>query len=75
LREGGIVLSERTVRLYDQHPPKPREDGSSPTLDELLHEVEVAAKYHVSRTELAQQLDLHPDLFASLVNDSGIDLG
>jgi hypothetical protein len=69
------VISERTVRLYDRHPPRPREDGSPPTLDELLHEVEVAAKFHVSRDELARQLDLHPELFESLMDDSGIDLG
>jgi hypothetical protein len=40
----------------------------------LLHEVEVAAKFGTSRNELARQLDLHPDLFESLLEDADVSL-
>jgi hypothetical protein len=39
------VISERTVKLYEQHPPEARQGQQAPTLPELLHEVEVAAKF------------------------------
>jgi len=50
------VISERTVKLYEQHPPEARQGQQAPTLPELLHEVEVAAKFGTSRDELAHQL-------------------
>jgi hypothetical protein len=71
---GAEVISERTVKLYEQHPPAGRQGQPAPTLPELLHEVEVAAKFGTSRDELARQLGLHPDLFESLVEDADTSL-
>ena len=68
------MISERTVRLYEQHPPESRQGQPAPTLPQLLHEVEVAAKFGTPRAELAEQLGLHPELFDSLVEDSDLDL-
>jgi hypothetical protein len=68
------VISERTVKLYEQHPPEARQGQQAPTLPELLHEVEVAAKFGTSRDELAHQLGLHPELFESLVEDADVSL-
>jgi hypothetical protein len=68
------MLSERTQRLYQQHPPGPGPEGPVATLPELLHEIEVAAKFGISRDELALQLDIHPELFDSLLDDADIQL-
>jgi plasmid maintenance system antidote protein VapI len=68
------VISERTVKLYEQYPPEPRQGETPPTLAELLHEVEVAAKFGISRDELARQLAVHPELFESLVKDADVAL-
>lgn len=68
------MIRETTVQLYEQYPPKPRTDGLRPSLAQLLHAVEVAGKFGVSRAELVNQLDLQPDLFDALVYDAGIDL-
>jgi hypothetical protein len=73
-RGGGTVISERTVKLYEDHTPAAREGQPAPTLPELLHEVEVAAKFGISRDELARQLGLHPQLFESLVEDADVAL-
>jgi hypothetical protein len=69
------VLSERTIRLYEEHNPAAPEESSAPTLPELLHEVEVAAQFGVPRDELARQLGLHSELFDALVADAGVSLG
>jgi hypothetical protein len=55
--------------------PAPPGGSSAPTLSELLHEVEVAARVGVPRDELARQLGLHSELFDSLVGDAGVSLG
>lgn len=68
------MISERTMKLYEQHRPEPRQGEAAPTLPELLHEVEVAAKFGISRDELARQLGLHPELFDSLVEDADVSL-
>lgn len=69
------MVSERTIRLYEEHMPAPPGGSSAPTLSELLHEVEVAARVGVPRDELARQLGLHSELFDSLVGDAGVSLG
>ena len=51
--------------------PAPPGGSSAPTLSELLHEVEVAARVGVP-DELARQLGLHSGLFDSLVGDAGV---
>jgi hypothetical protein len=69
------MVSDRTVKIYEQHPPRPDAGGQVPTLAELLHEIEVAAKFGVAEDELREQLSLDPDLFDALVSDSGLSLG
>lgn len=69
------MVSERTIRLYEEHYPAAPEGSSAPTLPELLHEVEVAAQVGVPRDELARQLGLHSELFDALVGDAGVSLG
>jgi hypothetical protein len=66
--------SERTARLFEEHPPEAQTGSPTPTLAELFHEVEVAAKFGISRDELARQLGLHDDLFDALVEDVGVRL-
>jgi hypothetical protein len=68
------VISERTIRLYEQYPPQPRQGQAQQTLPQLLHEIEVAATFGTPRAELSNQMGLHPDLFDSLVKDSGLEL-
>jgi hypothetical protein len=68
------MISESTIQLYELHPPKLQANGLRPTLAELLHEVEVAGKFGIQRDELARQLDLQPELFEAMVNDSGIEI-
>jgi hypothetical protein len=68
------VISERTIKLYERYRPDARRGEAAPTLPELLHEVEVAAKFGISRDELARQLRLHPELFDSLVHDADVSL-
>jgi hypothetical protein len=69
------MISERTIKLYEQHPPPAPESQPPPSLQELLHEIEVAAQVGVSREEVALQLGLHPELFDALVDDAGVQLG
>jgi hypothetical protein len=68
------MISERTKRLFEEHPPKALEGSPTPTLAELFHEVEVAAKFGISRDELARQLGVHDELFDALVEDVGVRL-
>jgi hypothetical protein len=68
------VISEKTAKLYEEHPPGSKEGRPALTLPELLHEVEVAAKFGISRDELARQLGLHTELFDALVEDAGVVL-
>ena len=68
------MISERTEKLYERYRPEPRQGEAAPTLPELFHEVEVAAKFEISREELAPQLGLHPELFESLVKDADVSL-
>jgi hypothetical protein len=67
------VISERTRRLYEEHPPQPREQRPEPTLSELIHEVEVAAKFNISREELTHQLGVDRSLLDALIADTGIE--
>jgi hypothetical protein len=68
------VISERTRKLYEEHPPQPREGRPDPTLSQLIHEVEVAAKFGISREELRNQLGVDGTLVDALIDDAGIDL-
>jgi hypothetical protein len=68
------VISDRTMKLYERYRPEPRRGKAAPTLPELLHEVEVAAKFGISRDELARQFGLHPELLDSLVEDADVSL-
>jgi hypothetical protein len=68
------MISERTARIYEQHPPRPRDGGQVPTLIELLHEIEVAAKFGLPEDEVRRQLSVDPELFEALIGDSGISL-
>jgi hypothetical protein len=54
------VISERTVKLYEQHPPEAQQGKQAPTLPELLHEVEVAAKFGTSRDEFGSSAGAAP---------------
>jgi hypothetical protein len=74
VEEGASVISERSARLFEEHPPEAQTGSPTPTLAELFHEVEVAAKFGISRDELARQLGLHDDLFDALVEDVGVRL-
>jgi hypothetical protein len=40
------MMSQRTEALYRTHRPAPRPGGSSPSLADLSHAVEVAAQGH-----------------------------
>jgi hypothetical protein len=44
------VISERTARLFEEHPPEAQTGSPTPTLAELFHEVEVAAKFGTRET-------------------------
>jgi hypothetical protein len=68
------VISERTVRLFEEHPPDAQTGSPTPTLTELFHEVEVAASSASRETSLLGQLGLHDDLFDALVEDVGVRL-
>jgi hypothetical protein len=68
------MVSERTVEMYEQHPPGPRDGGQVPSLAELLHEIEVAAKFGIPENDLREQLSISPQLFDALVSDSGLSL-
>ena len=75
LERKSIVISKRTASLYEKHPVEPREGRPEPTLSQLFHEVEVAAKSGISQEELAYQMGVDRSLLDALIEDSGIDLG
>jgi hypothetical protein len=51
------VISERTVRLFEEHPPEAQTGSPTPTLTELFHEVEVAASSASRETSLLVSSD------------------
>jgi hypothetical protein len=55
-------------------PPQPRERRPDPTLSQLIREVEVAAKFSISRDELSHQLGVDRTLMDALIEDTGIEL-
>lgn len=66
------MMSQRTEALYRAHRPAPRPGGSSPSLADLSHAVEVAAQVGVSKDELARQLRIDGELFEAIVHDVGL---
>jgi hypothetical protein len=56
------------------HRPAARAGGYPPSLADLIHAVEVAAKVGVSREELACQLRINGELFEAIVGDVGVGL-
>jgi hypothetical protein len=69
------MISNRTLELYRKNPPQRSDGRPVPELAELIHEIEVAVKVGISRKELAEQIDLQPELFESLVVDTGLEIG